>query len=146
MLTQVSSLATTVIAERVLVEDADLANLGALPTFTRFIGDLYLHLPSGAAPSTAFMAILWRRQLEAAAPVFDPTSQQDIRMRGVIWTRRILLEANSTTNYAASFYREQLDIRAQRKIEPHSEMVFVIESNGATIEFLINGRSLMRAA
>ena len=142
---QATVVATTNIATPILHTEAQLLTLGRKPTFTRFIGHLDVGLTANPSEGVVHCAIVIGPSLETAS--FDPTLADDLEMGLVVWQKQFLLSNNVDISQSGlADIRLPLDIKAQRIIGANWDIVFLIEPNGASVQFQIGGRSLFRLA
>ena len=142
----VSTVVTTgTIATPILHTEAQILTLGRKPTFTRFIGHLDV-FGRGSAETVVHCAMVIGPNLETAS--FNPTLADDLEMSLVVWQKQFLLDTGGTAPVGQEgvVMCMDLDIKAQRIMRANWDIVMVIEPNGASIDFVVGGRSLFRLA
>ena len=143
-LVQTQSLNTTVVNRKVLLAAGQIQDLGARVTLTRMELDLSLALL--VAGTVVVHAAVVVENLDAAGNAlnFDPTSDLDLERKGLLWRMSWALQTTATIDVDRR--QHHISIRSQRKLVDHQQVAFLIEPNGGTIEFLINGRTLCKLA
>ena len=147
--TTVTVVLDTVVNANVMLTTAILAASGPRKTLTRML----LELGIGPGPTETGVVIVHAALVVVKADktggilAYDPSNSFDLEKGGVLWQRQLFFDFSTASPRAgAAFFREGIDVRAQRKLDESDQVVFFIEPNGGDIRYHIGGRALLKLA
>ena len=133
---------TTIVTAQVLFPRSVLSTAGPRATLTRLLLELGVTAITGGVDIIVHMAILVVSiDAVSAIQVYDPTDVNDLNKAGVLWQRQVFMQQATVHG---QWYRERIDIKAQRKLREDQVLAFFIEPNGGTIDHHIGGRALLK--
>ena len=136
-----------VTSAQVLFPRSVLGTAGPRSTLTRMLLELGVRGVTVGANTIVHMAIaVVSLDSTGSIQFFDPTNVADLNKGLILWQRQVFLLQGID---GFEWYRESIDIKAQRKLQEDNVIAFFIEPNGAaagTINHHIGGRCLLKLA